>query len=502
MTHPQIPGLAYQKDLGTGGFADVYLYRRQSPERLVAVKVLRTTDMSDRLVRRFTAEANAMAALEHPYIAKVYSAGITGDGRPYIEMAYYPNGSLEDRVRQAPLSVPDVLRIGVQLCSAVETAHRLEPPLLHRDIKPANVLIDAYGDPMLTDFGIASRMNDERDEDTSLSVYWAPPEAMFSTSPVDKRSDVYSLGAMLWHLLVGRAPYILPGGDNRPSATMIRTRDLPVPSTGRPDVPASLERLLASTMAKDPRLRPATAADLARSLNAIEQHEFGFGQVTPFKVKADAAPAVAGAPSRSARPPEDRTRLQAAPQIIAAQPAAASVPAPSPATMRPGQPMPDGRTIRTTRPPAPVMADVQPPAPATPGNKSGLIIALVVALLVVVGVGWWLVSSRGHSSPTDTATSTTTSGSSEIGLDLPPGPVTITCTRGADGVSVACNWDYANSLTTDAYQILLPGGSQTSSNDPNYTATASGGQQYCIQVKVVRADGRFPATDWSQAGCA
>jgi len=496
MAHPQIPGLVYQKDLGTGGFADVYLYQRQSPERPVAVKVLRTTDMSDRLTRRFTDEANAMAALDNPYIAKVYSAGMTNDGRPYIEMAYYPNGSLDDRVRQAPLPVPDVLRIGVQLCSAVEAAHRLNPPLLHRDIKPANVMVDAYGDPMLTDFGIASRMNNQRDEDASLSVYWASPEAMFSTSPVDNRSDVYSLGAMLWHLLVGRPPYMLPGGDNRPSAVMIRTRDLPVPSTGRPDVPASLERLLASTMAKDPRVRPATAADLARSLNAIEQRELNFGQVTPFKVKANEPARSSATTMRSpaaAPRPEDRTRRQAAPQVIPAQ-------SPSAATA-----MGDPGTLVRPNPLAPVTVDVQtaPGSDAEPRGKAGVIVAIVIALIVVLGGGWWLLHPSGKPAPapSDSATAATT-GPAEVGLDLPPGPVTVTCARSGDGASVTCTWDYTNNLTTDAYQILLPDGTQTTSQTPSYTAQAASGQQYCVEIKVVRADGRFPANDWSPKGCA
>ena len=435
-THPDIPGLLFQQDLGAGGFADVYLYRRQSPDRLVAVKVLRTTDMSDRLAKRFTAEGDAMAALAHPHIAQVFSVGITSDGRPFIEMAYYPNGSLEDQVRKAPLSVPDVLRIGVQLCSAVETAHRLDPPLLHRDIKPANVLIDEYGDPVLTDFGIASRMNDDYDEDTSLSVYWASPEAMFSTSPVDKRSDIYSLGAMLWHLLVGRAPYVIPGGDNRPSPTMIRTRDLPVPSTGRADVPASLERLLATTMSKDPRLRPATAADLARSLNMIEQRELGFGRVTPFKVRVDPAPQSADAQPRSIGVMEsDRTRLQAAPQVIPAQlkrptnisaslpssrqPVPADLPSPvepvtpssqsafssvragDPATMLRGGPqIVDGRTKLKQASPV-ENADEAPDERVTRTGISKLTLVglIVIALCAAVGVTIWLIHSSSTPPP-------------------------------------------------------------------------------------------------------
>jgi len=310
MAHPDISGLTYQRDLGSGGFADVYLYHRQTPDRLVAIKVLRATNLSDDLTKRFTAEANAMAAITHPHIAQVYSAGATIDGRPYIEMAYYPYGSLQDQIQQTIPSVPDVLRIGVQLCSAVETAHQLTPPLLHRDIKPANVLIDQYGDPALTDFGIASRITDQN-QNNNLSVYWAAPEVMFARSQIDKRADIYSLAALLWHLLAGHAPFVVLGGDNRTNTTMIRTRDLPVPAIGRPDVPASLERLLDSTMSKDPRFRPSSAADLARALQAIEQQEYGFARVTPFKVKVEQAPQVAGrGAATQAGVGYERTRLK------------------------------------------------------------------------------------------------------------------------------------------------------------------------------------------------
>jgi len=400
LMHPDIPGLVYQRDLGSGGFADVYLYRRLSPERLVAVKVLRATDMSEGVVKRFTAEANAMAALSHPHIAQVYSADVTADGRPFIEMAYYPNGSLEDRVRQAPLDVPDVLRIGVQLCSAIETAHQLNPPLLHRDIKPANVLIDEYGDPALTDFGIASRLNDQEDEDASLSVYWASPETMFATSPIDKRSDVYSMGAMLWHLLVGHAPYIIPGGDNRPSPTMIRTRDLPVPPTGRDDVPRTLELLLASTMSKDPKLRPGTAADLARSLNAIEQNQYGFARVTPFKTRINPVPQPA-APA-SDIPRYDHTRFKSTLHADAMPSqddttgmftgtASNSLSGPLPATSLVGDGASDSRTI----------ADGYR-LPAWLDGKTKLVVLIcAVAVALVVGI---VIAIHAHSTTADDPT--------------------------------------------------------------------------------------------------
>ena len=291
-SHPEIPGLTYQKDLGVGGFADVYLYRRDTPDRLVAIKVLRTTSLDDAQIGRLKDEANAMAALNHPNIAQVYSAGITADNRPFIEMAYYPYGTLDDKLQRAPLSVPDVMKIGVQLCAAIQTAHNLQPPLLHRDIKPSNVLIDEDQDPMLTDFGISSRIGDNAD-DTGLSVFWAPPEVMFTTAPIDERSDIYSLAALLWNLLAGYPPYFVVDGDNSVDAVVERTRDLPLPGIGRADVPASLEGLLGRALSKDPALRPATATEFADALNDIEQQEFGFVRGTPFVVAADS-----GSPSR------------------------------------------------------------------------------------------------------------------------------------------------------------------------------------------------------------
>jgi len=359
VSHPNIPGLTYQQDLGSGGFADVYLYRRQIPDRLVAIKVLRTSSMDDELAQRFTRQANLMAALAHPHIAKIYVAGIT-DQHPYIEMAYYPNGSLQDQISKQPLSVPDVMRFGVQLCSAIQTAHDLNPPLLHRNIKPANVLLDEYNDPVLTDFGIATRVSDQNQNDAS-SVYWAAPEVMFPTAPIDQRSDVYSLGALLYHLLAGRAPFVIPGGDNHPDATMTRTRDLAVPSIGRPDVPTSLERLLAITMSKNPRFRPINATDLARALQTIEQQQYGFAQVTPFKIKTtQTKPAPAAAPTNA----YERTQYRPTPQ--------------NPATLIGATPQPDGATIikAPTHNPEPSGIDdnagfVRQTTPSDPGTDPG-----------------------------------------------------------------------------------------------------------------------------------
>ena len=235
---PSIPGLSYLRKLGAGGYADVYLYEQALPARRVAVKVLRDSDLTRGVVQRFRSEANAMALLEHPHIVPVYATGSTNDGRPYLVMMYYPRASLAERAKRERLGVAEAWRLGIQLASAVETAHRAG--LLHRDIKPANVLTSQYGTPGLTDFGIAAEVSEAEDDDTGVSVPWSPPEVLYVTQPASARSDVYSLAATVWHLLVGRSPFELPGADNSHYSLMKRIGDQPLPDTGRPPVPAPM----------------------------------------------------------------------------------------------------------------------------------------------------------------------------------------------------------------------------------------------------------------------
>ncbi|WP_435201437.1 protein kinase domain-containing protein [Janibacter sp. GS2] len=271
---PDLDGLDYVQPLGSGGYADVFLYEQQMPRMKVAVKVLKTEGLTPAIKQQFIDEANTMAQLaDHPYIVQVFRAGTSEDARPYLIMKYYPPPNLAQRARTARFSVEEVLRTGIQLSSAVETAHRAG--VIHRDIKPANVLVSQYGSPGLTDFGIAGRGGalEELDDDIGVSIPWAPPEVLFGQSNGDARADVYALAATLWQLLVGRSPFEVPGGDNSAYALMPRIRSNPPPSSGRADAPQSLERLLAQAMSKNPLARPASAIEFARSLQQIEQEE-------------------------------------------------------------------------------------------------------------------------------------------------------------------------------------------------------------------------------------
>ncbi|MDP3894369.1 serine/threonine-protein kinase, partial [Nocardioides sp.] len=278
MSAPAIPGYTFVEHLGSGGFADVFLYEQEWPRQRVAVKVVRPElSLSEREKVLFTAEANAMARLaDHPYIVSVITAGVTegggdgdGGGLPYLVMRYCPPPDLGVRVRRAPMSVPDAISTGIKLASAIETAHR--SGILHRDIKPGNVLVTTYNEPALTDFGIAGHMHEvATDDEVRISYPWAPPELVDGRSNGSVASDVYSLGATIWNLLTGRSPYAIPHGDNSSQALMARILHTPAPATGRPDVPPALDGLLQQCLAKRPDHRPRSALELARSLQRIE----------------------------------------------------------------------------------------------------------------------------------------------------------------------------------------------------------------------------------------
>ncbi len=371
---PSLPGLVYVQPLGSGGYADVYLYEQQSPRMPVAVKVLKAGTLSDKVRAEFIAEADTMAALgDHPYIVQVFRAGTAADGRPFLVMKYYPPPNLAQRSRAERFALGDVLRIGIQLASAVQTAHQAQ--VIHRDIKPANVLVSAYGAPGLTDFGIAGRgLRTRADavvqgvsarEDIGVSVPWSAPEVVYGESDGDERSDIYSLGATLWQLLVGRSPFEVPGGDNTAYALMPRIRTQPVPPTKRPDVPASLERLLTQAMAKDPALRPQSALEFAHGLQAIEQEcRLPRTQVLVLDDRGRARLFGPGAPGAGADalPDTDQSTHVKGPQRVEAQRPAASAP-PVPATTAQATGMPSALATPAARgyPPVPPPPRLQPP---------------------------------------------------------------------------------------------------------------------------------------------
>lgn len=268
MRPPELAGFEHLRLLGSGGYADVFLYQQLMPRREVAIKVLLTEGLSERGRQQFHDEANAMAAVStHPFIVTVFHADVSAGGHPYLMMEYYPRQNFSVRARAEQIPVAEVLRTGIQVASAVETAHRAG--ILHRDIKPANILTSAYNRPGLTDFGIATSATGQVEAE-GMSIPWSPPEVINGSAIGDVTADVYSLAATVYTLLAGRSPYEVVGGSNRSLDLIERIEAGQLPPTGRPDVPESLERALRHAMSRQPADRPNSALDLARMLQSIE----------------------------------------------------------------------------------------------------------------------------------------------------------------------------------------------------------------------------------------
>jgi serine/threonine protein kinase len=280
---PLIDGYEYVSVVGSGGFSDVFLYQQQRPRRRVAIKVLLHECSSESQRAAFDVEADLMATLStHPSIVTMYEASVASDGRPYLAMEYCSRPNLGARYRTERLSVAEVLRIAVQIAGAVETAHRAG--ILHRDIKPANILVTEYGHPALTDFGISSTLDDASRAE-GMSIPWSPPESFAENPWAGKETDVWALAATTYTLLAGRAPFELPGGSNSSASLITRIESTPLLPTGRTDVPASLERVLGTAMAKNPASRYPSMLAFARALQQV-QNELSYA-VTPIDVLDD-----------------------------------------------------------------------------------------------------------------------------------------------------------------------------------------------------------------------
>ncbi|MFT4137112.1 serine/threonine-protein kinase [Microbacterium sp.] len=302
---PVLAGLDYVRPLGSGGFADVFLYEQDMPRRSVAVKVMPSAAPDPELLRMFNAEADVLAHLSaHPAIVTVYQAGISADGRPYIVMEYCP-GSFAQRYRIERIPVEEVLAIAVRLAGALESAHRAG--LVHRDIKPSNVLVTSFGSAVLADFGIASSLSRQAGSDLlAMSVPWSAPEVVSEHTAGTVASEVWSLGATVYSLLAGRSPFERRerGQNTRDQLVrrITRGRYVPIP---RADVPESLQQVLARAMSRDPGSRYRTSAEFGEAIRDVQRSE-GL-PATPLEVPVaewspvavDFADAVARGPARS-----------------------------------------------------------------------------------------------------------------------------------------------------------------------------------------------------------
>ncbi|MBF4589625.1 MULTISPECIES: serine/threonine-protein kinase [unclassified Curtobacterium] len=448
---PVIAGFSPVHVLGSGGFADVFLYEQDMPRRQVAVKVLLDEVVDDRVRQMFQAEANLMARLStHPSILTVFQASVASDGRPYLVMELC-SSSLSERYRRAPVPVSEVLSIGIRIGSALETAHR--EGVLHRDVKPSNILLTAYGNPVLSDFGIAATIGQaDPDEPIGMSIPWSAPEVLIDESRGTIQSEVYSLAATVFSLVAGRSPFEVPGGKNGASDLMARIDKGGVKPTGRTDVPPSLERLLATAMSRKTQLRPATVMELVRGFQQV-QAELGLPQ-TPADVAVESWAIATPTPDgdrtmvRELQPPKRVSRRRRTRRPV--QGGLAATGSRSVGTVhRTGSATRARRSSRRTVAWAASLAGV-------------VVVAVAVAAIVVVGQ----VGSGAIPTVSDIRASTT-------------------------GQSVTFRWDDPGLDAGDTY-VISSNGSSSQQSGTSFVVSGERGDQECISVAVNR-DGKTGA---------
>jgi len=262
------------EEIGRGGMGVVYRARQRSLDRIVALKTIlagRFARASD--VERFKAEAQAAATLRHPNIVAIHEVGKC-DGQHYFTMDYVPGRSLAELVRESPLSANRAARYVCAIAEAIEEAHR--HGTLHRDLKPSNVLIDEHDEPRITDFGLAKRLNDESDLTISGraigSPSFMPPEqAAGDRRAIGPHSDVYALGALLYHLLTGRAPFAAETIEA--TLAQLLQNDPVSPRMLNPTVPRDLETICLKCLEKEPPRRYQAARQLAEELRRFLEGE-------------------------------------------------------------------------------------------------------------------------------------------------------------------------------------------------------------------------------------
>lgn len=267
---PFIPGYEVDRQIGRGGSATVYLARELKHDRMVAVKVLHPALAASLQSERFLREIAIIAKLAHPNILPLLDSGSIGDQLYYVT-PYVPGESLRRRLeREHRLGVEDAVRLTREVADALDYAHR--QGLVHRDVKPENILL-ADGHALVADFGIARALSlaaDDRLTTAGLALgtpRYMSPEQTGGSVPIDGRSDIYSLGCVLFELLAGTSPF--EGGT--PAEIAARHATAPVPSLRglTPPVPAELERSLLVALAKRPADRYPTAAIFATQLDAF-----------------------------------------------------------------------------------------------------------------------------------------------------------------------------------------------------------------------------------------
>lgn len=262
------------EEIARGGMGVVYKARQRTLNRVVALKMILSGGLAgEEEIRRFQAEAEAAANLHHIGIVPIYEVG-QHDGHPYFSMGYVDGTTLAGKIKEQPLADREAAALLVKVAAAVAFAH--EKKVIHRDLKPGNILLDAAGEPSITDFGLAKRTDVDSDLTSTGQIlgtpsYMAPEQATGEIDRIGPLSDIYSLGAILYCVLTGRPPF--------QAATTLETllqviRDEPLaPRQLNPGIQPDLETICLKCLQKEPQKRYASATAMADDLQRFLDHQ-------------------------------------------------------------------------------------------------------------------------------------------------------------------------------------------------------------------------------------
>lgn len=262
------------EEIGHGGQGLVYRARQKGLNRIVALKVIGLGRWATKAhITRFRLEAESAASLDHPNIVPIYEIGESNDAC-YFSMKLVEGGRLDEVVKRESMPVRRAVELTAKLARTVHYAN--ERGILHRDIKPGNILIDAQGEPHLTDFGLARLVETESDMTATMDAlgtpsYMAPEQASGQTTPLTSATDVYGLGAVFYHVLTGRPPFA--GRTTYDVMRQVLESDPPNPSLSNPKVDRDLATICLKCLEKDPQHRYPSARALAEDLERWLHHE-------------------------------------------------------------------------------------------------------------------------------------------------------------------------------------------------------------------------------------
>jgi serine/threonine-protein kinase len=262
------------EEIGRGGQGVVFRARQKSLNRIVAVKVIGLGQWATPAhLKRFRLEAEAAASLDHPCIVPIYEIG-ERDGQCYFSMKFVEGGQLDEVVKHTPMSIRQAAELIAKVAHTVHYAH--EHGILHRDIKPGNILLDQKGEPHLTDFGLARLVESESTVTRTVEVlgtpsYMAPEQAAGNNTKPTKATDVYGLGAVLYHLLTGYPPFA--GGTTYETIKLLLETEQRPPRLWNANIDRDLSTICQKCLEKDPKRRYSSALALADDLEHWLKHE-------------------------------------------------------------------------------------------------------------------------------------------------------------------------------------------------------------------------------------